>query len=142
MMKRYALVLSLVLGIGAAVGRWPGIAVGTLAVAAGVSCEAVYAGWAVRPAVRALRSAPSDAASAGAAPAAAVSAGPDLPRLTFRRFLEFYIPLALTPLIMLIGMPLASGGMSRMPMALNSLAVWPVLSGLVFMLRSVGFCSS
>jgi hypothetical protein len=35
--------------------------------------------------------------------------------------------------------PIVSAAMSRMPRAIDSLAVWPVLNGLVFTLRSVGF---
>jgi hypothetical protein len=34
--------------------------------------------------------------------------------------------------------PIGSAALSRMPRAIDSLAVWPVVSGLVFLLRSVG----
>jgi hypothetical protein len=51
-------------------------------------------------------------------------------------FAKFYIPLSLTSLLNLIWQPIGSAALSRMPMAIESLAVWPVLSGLVFMLRS------
>jgi len=61
---------ALVLGLGAAAGTWPGIAVGTAAVALGVIAEAAYAGWRVRPArYGPLRAAP-----------------PASPPLTTRRF--------------------------------------------------------
>jgi hypothetical protein len=38
----------------------------------------------------------------------------------------------------LVWQPIGSAALSRMPMALESLAAWSVVSGLVFMLRSVG----
>ncbi len=113
---------ALVLAAGLALGHVPGIVVGTTAVACGVVCEAVYAGFAVRPALRELRAAPLVT-----------------PALTLRAFLRFYLPLMLTPLINFIAMPLGSAAMSRMPRALDSLATWPVVSGASFTLRSMGF---
>ncbi|MEP7028107.1 MAG: hypothetical protein ABI960_05890 [Candidatus Eisenbacteria bacterium] len=115
--------LATVLAVGAADGRLPGIAVGTMAVVAGVVAEALFAGWCARSVERKLL-----------AQAPAV-----VPALTWRRFLAFYIPLMLTPLIAFLAMPLTSAAMSRMPRAIESLAVWPALTGLVFTLRSVGF---
>lgn len=46
------LVNAAVLAVGVAVGRWPGIAVGTTGVACGVVAEAVWAGWCFRHAAR------------------------------------------------------------------------------------------
>jgi hypothetical protein len=111
-----------VLGIGYAIGTIPGIVVGTSAVAIGVVCEAAYAGFSVRPILR------------GVLPKAPVSEQP----LTIGRFLHFYIPLAMTSLLTLLALPIGSAAISRMPRALDSLAVWPVLSGLTFTLRSLG----
>jgi hypothetical protein len=65
-------------------------------------------------------------------------ASPVEPRLTFRAFLAFYVPLAMTSLLVLLVQPVGSAALSRMPQPLESLAVWPVISGLVFMLRSLG----
>ena len=59
--------------------------------------------------------------------------------LTFRTFLDFYTPLAMTSLLNLLVQPIGSAALSRMPDALESLAVWPVVSGLIFMLRSLGY---
>ncbi len=112
-----------VLGAGIAVRTIPGIVVGTLAVTCGVMAEAVFAGLAVRPVVR------------HELPARGVADEP----LTFARFLRFYVPLAITPMCMFLAMPLTSGAMSRMPRAIESLAVWPVLNGIVFTVRSGGF---
>ncbi len=114
---------ALVLTAGAAHGRLPGIAVGTMAVASGVVAEAIFAGLCARPVERDLLP----------------LAPPVEPPLTQQRFLAFYVPLMLTPLIAFLAMPLSSAAISRMPRALDSLAVWPALTGLVFTLRSVGF---
>ncbi len=112
----------LVLLAGYLIHTLPGIVVASSAVAVGVVAEALYAGWRARPIIRhQLR----------LAPRAAVP-------LTSRDFLAFYIPLALTSLISLLVQPIGSATMSRLPRALDSLAVWPVLSGLLFLLRSGG----
>jgi len=108
------------LGVGWALGG-RGIVVGTSAVAAGVMVEALFVAIAVRPSVRALPDAP-----------------PAQP-LTTARFLRFYVPLALTSIITLFALPLGSAAMARMPRPIESLAVWPVINGLTFTLRSVGF---
>jgi hypothetical protein len=115
--------LASVLALGASLGTLPGIVVGTGAVASAVVAEALFAKLAVGP----VRRGPLAGASATEPP------------LTLRAFARFYTPLALTPLLNFIAMPLAAAAMSRMPNALESLAVWPVLSGAVFTVRSTGF---
>jgi len=60
------------------------------------------------------------------------------PALTLPSFLKFYVPLVLTSLLTLMVLPLGSAALSRMPVALTSLAVWPVIFGLTFMFRSIG----
>lgn len=101
----------------------PGIVVGTSGIAAGVIAEAVYAGLRVQPVLhRDLRLAP------------AVE-----PALAWRAFFAFYIPLVLTSFINMLAQPVAPAAISRMPMALESLAALPVVSGLTFMFRSLGF---
>src|SRR5437773_1175501 len=112
-----------VLGTGYAIGSVPGIVIGTLAVASGVVAEAVFAGWMVRPVL--ARELPSRTASAEP--------------LTLAAFLRFYVPLAMLPVFGFVAMPLATAAMSRMPLAMDSLAVWPVINGLLFTLRSTGF---
>jgi hypothetical protein len=113
----------LVLGIGLLLGRLSGIVVATLAVIAGVTSEALYAGLRVRAVLR---------DQVAAVPAPAVP-------LTLSRFLAFYLPLSVTPLILFLAMPMSAATMSRMALPLDSLATWPVVSGLVFTLRSTGF---
>ena len=100
-----------------------GIVVGTGAIAAGVIVEAIYAGWAAAPVVR--------------GPLA--NAAPVDPPLSPRAFFDFYTPLAATSVINLVVQPMGSAAMSRMLLPVESLAVWPVLGGLLFMWRSMGF---
>jgi hypothetical protein len=112
----------LVLTTGLVLGTIPGIVVASSAVALGVVAEAVYTALRVRRVLREeLRPAP-----------------PVEPRLTFRALLAFYVPLALTSLLNLVIQPIGSAALSRMPGALESLAVWPVVTGLLFILRSLG----
>ena len=101
--------------------QWPGIAVGSGAVAAGVLAEAFFIGVRVRP-IRAELPAHD----------------PEARPLTRRSFVAFYVPLATTSLLTLLSLPLGSAAMSRMPLAVESLATWPVLNGLTFTLRSLG----
>jgi hypothetical protein len=104
--------------------KLPGIVVITLAVAASITAEAIYAGIVVRPLMRPdgeLRR------------AARIE-----PALTLRTFLSFYFPLVMTSFISLLAPPITSAALSRMPQAIASLAAWSPLTGLVFMLRSLG----
>ncbi|MEZ5063583.1 MAG: hypothetical protein R3B81_02560 [bacterium] len=110
-----------VLTIGSVLGG-PGIAVGTGAVAAGVTAEALFIGLAVRPVLRRL-------------PAVDPTARP----LTRKSFVAFYTPLALTSLLALAVLPIGAAAMGRLPRAIDSLAAWPVVNGLTFTLRSLGF---
>src|SRR5262245_15906785 len=114
---------ALLLTAGALIGTLPGIAVGTIAVASGVLAEALYAGWRVHPVL--TRELPARDAKQEA--------------LTPAGFLHFYLPLALTPVFLFAGLPLTSAAVGRMPLALGSLAVWPVVNGLAFTVRSTGF---
>jgi hypothetical protein len=100
---------------------WPGITVATMAMVSGVLVEAGVIRVFVQPTLRALRNGPPDT------------------ELSISRLISFYVPLAATPLITLATLPIISGALSRMPQALPSLAVWPVLGGLTFVFRSVGF---
>ncbi len=111
-----------VLFVGLAMRTVPGIVVATLSVAAGVLSEAAFIGWRVRPVLR------NDLPLAE----------PVQPPLTYGVFFAFYIPLVLTSLLSFLAQPIGSAALSRMPQPLISLAVWPVLNGLMFSLRSVG----
>ena len=111
-----------VLTAGYALGAWSGIAIGATAVVAGVVGEAVFAHFCVQPVLRErVRPAP-----------------PSEHTLTRAAFVAFYAPLALTPLVTLLAQPIGAAAMSRMPLALPSLATWPAMHGLVFLLRALG----
>lgn len=110
-----------VLALGWLIGSLPGIVVATSAVSLGVMSEALFVGLRVRPLLKRLR-----------------QIAPDGDPLTLKSFLRFYVPLAMTSLLMLLVQPIGSAAISRMPGALDSLAVWPVVSGLLFLLRSTG----
>ena len=114
--------MSSVLAIGLTIGDIPGVALGASAVISGVVAEAAYAGWRVRAVVREHLS--PDA--------------PSEPPLRGRAFLNFYVPLGMTSLITLIAQPMCSAAMGRMPEELPSLALWPVIIGLTFMLQALG----
>jgi len=112
----------LVLAIGYGLKSFPGIVVATSAVASGVVVEAVYAGLRVGPVIKhELNLAPIVQ-----------------PPLSLRAFLDFYIPLVLTSFLTMAIQPIGSAALGRMPQALESLATWPVVTGLIFILRSVG----
>jgi len=115
-----------VLAWGVHRGDLPGVVVGATASATAVIVEALFASWRVRPILRgALREAPRvDEA------------------LTVRTFLKFYVPLSLTSLFGLLVPLVGSAGMSRMPSPLASLATWPVISGFVFLFRSLGLATN
>jgi hypothetical protein len=112
----------IILFIGYWLGDVAGIVVASVAQACGVIVEGIFARWMVRPVLRnELRSAPK------AAP------------LTWRAFGSYYTPLVFTSLLTFLWMPIASAGISRMYLPLASLAVQPVIGGLAFMMRSMGF---
>ena len=112
----------LVIAFGMSTGYFSGIALAGIAMSSGVLSEALFAGLRVRSVLRdqLLHAPPAEEA------------------LTLRSFLSFYVPLAMTSLLFLLIQPVGSAAMSRMPRALESLAAWPVVSGLVFLLRSPG----
>ena len=112
---------SVLLG-GLVMGNIAGVMVATAALSAGVIVEAGFMCWCVRPLVQDLQQNSFEQERS----------------LTLQRLVTFYWPLALTPLITLATISIGSAAISRMPRALESLAVWPVLGGLTFMFRSIG----
>lgn len=115
---RFATVLS-VIGLALVVGEVPGIVVVTGAVSCGVVAEAVYSGIAARRHVRPV-----------------LDAAATRPPLRGRAFARFYLPLALTPMLSMMVLPIGAAAIARMPDPLLSLALWPVVHGLVFHLQS------
>jgi hypothetical protein len=55
-----------------------------------------------------------------------------------RSLLAFYIPLAMSPFLVLAMQPIGAAGIDRMANPIASLAVWAPLNGLVFLCRSAG----
>jgi hypothetical protein len=109
----------LVLAIGYRL-RLPGIAVAAAALSTGVVCEALYTALRVRPLVKRLPQSSGEAALRGWS------------------FARFYVPLAMTSLLHLLVEPIGAAAMARMPLALDSLAVWPVLFGLIWVAMGTG----
>lgn len=109
-----------VLGVGLACGRWPGVAVAATALSCGVLAEALFAAVRVQRVRRAL---PTE---------------PLRPLLRGRAFWRFYLPLAMTPLVTLVILPVGTAAVSRMPDPLPSLAVWPMANAVVFVLQALG----
>ena len=99
-----------------------GIVVATAATSMGVMAEALYVAFRVRPV---LRYQLPKASETGAV-------------LNYGDFFRFYIPLSLTSIILIGARPILSAGISRMPNAIDSLAVLPVVTGLTFLLQSAG----
>lgn len=114
--------VGLVLAAGFLHGDLPGIVVGTLAIASGVTMEAIFSGLAVRS----VRRGPLERAPLAEPP------------LRWPSFMSFYTPLVLTSLLILLAQPIGSAAMGRLPLAVASLAVWPAIGGLSFLMRSFG----
>lgn len=111
---------AVILGLGIWLNRHAGIVVATTAVAAGVIVEALYIRWKVR---RVLEGPLREAEG---------------PAITMREVVLFYLPIAFAPTIGLLGQPILTGAMSRLAAPELTLAVWPTVNSLVFMLRSAG----
>ena len=100
----------------------PGIAVATGTIIAGVLGEALYARLRIAPVQREqVRPAP-----------------PVAEPVTLRMFALFYVPLVMTSLLQILVQPIGTAALSRMPDPLTSLAVWPVVYGLLIFLMSTG----
>lgn len=113
--------VSVVLLIGISLKTIPGALLAGLAQGLGVSFEAIYAGLRIRKILPEIKAAP-----------------PAAKPLTLSRFVSFYFPLAVTSSLWLLWLPFISGTVSRMPKPVESLAVWSVVTGLLFMFRAPG----
>ena len=65
------------------------------------------------------------------------AAGPGSSALRWCTLLRFYVPLSLTSIIFLASQPLLTFGMARSEFPLESLAVWPVINGFMFLFNSL-----
>jgi hypothetical protein len=100
----------------------PGAYVGAMSLAAGVIAEAAASRWMARQIVARLMS--GEEGPSGASP------------LAFREIARFYVPLALTSLVAIVVNPLVTFFLGRSRSPIESLAVMPVVTGLVFLFRS------
>ena len=57
--------------------------------------------------------------------------------MSYGSFLRFYLPLAATSVMVLASRPIITVGIARAPMAMESLAIWPVLNAFNFLLHSL-----
>ena len=120
LIRLVALTIGLLLGLG--MDSPSGIVVGTCAISFGVLTEAIFIRMCTQPILKKLHMMPPHEG--------------DQPN--FRKFLRFYIPLATTPLLTLLALPIASAALSRMPSPIESFAIWPILGGLVFLFQGIG----
>jgi progressive ankylosis protein len=100
---------------------WPGAIIGTAALCCGVIAEAAASRFMASSCLRRLALAPASG-----------------PPLRLDEIVRFYVPLAATSLLALGIQPLVSLFVSRGRLAVESLAVLPVVNGLAFLFRSAG----
>ncbi len=105
--------------------RTEGAVVGAAALSAGVTMEAIASRLMAYSPVKRLRLQPETIAAK------------DAP-LTYGAITKFYYPLALTSILALGVQPMVTFFVGQSRMAIESLAVLPVLTSLVFIFRSVG----
>lgn len=110
--------------IGAHYFPLEGATIGGLALSAGVTAEAIASRVMAHSSVQKLR--------------APENSGPNRRELEYRRIFNFYYPLALTSILALGVQPLVTFFLGHSRMALESLAVLPVINSLVFIFRSMG----
>jgi hypothetical protein len=113
---------AIVLAVGYFLGGVSGIVIAACTLVAGVVSEAVYVHLVVRKTLRdELKPSP-----------------PAEHPLTTKAMLSFYIPLSLTQVLLLVALPIGSAAMSRMPLALESLAAWPIVGSVNYIMRGFG----
>jgi len=100
---------------------YPGVVLAGFAQGLAVLLEAIYAGYRGRRVVR-----------------CEISREPFSEELAWGTFYRYYIPLAMTSFITMLWSPISSMALSRLPSPLESLAIWPVLNGTIFLFRSFG----
>lgn len=106
-------------------GAFAGVVVGAAALSAGVLAEALASRWMAADAVRSLLSDNGTSQK-------------DAESLTYTGIFKFYYPLALTSLLGLGVHPVVTLFVGQSRMAIESLAVLPVINALVFIFRSLG----
>jgi progressive ankylosis protein len=102
----------------------PGVQVGSIALMAGVSVEALFVALAVRPTVKRVLAGREESGTV-------VHSMWDIMR--------YHTPLAASSLLSLLAQPLIGAGLARMPNPIENLAAWPVVWGILFIFRSPAF---
>jgi len=110
--------------VGAFFFPWEGAVIGGLSLATGVTTEAIASRFMAYRAVKTIR--------------AQTSNNPGDMELKYGRIFTFYYPLALTSMLALGVQPLVTFFLGHSRMAIESLAVLPVVNSLVFIFRSMG----
>ena len=102
---------------------FPGAVVASLSLSVGVTIEAVASKFMSLHVVEKIRS---------------IKNAKDSKELSYKEIIDFYYPLALTSMLSLGVHPLVTFLLGQSRMAIESLAVLPVINALVFVFRSVG----
>lgn len=117
----------LTLAWGLSTGKLPGAVLGGLALSLGVIAGAISAWIYVRPVLREMPKASKSVEDTGTGTNAVMG---------WSAMFLFYVPLALTNFINLGARPIMQMGLARGPLPLESLAIWPVTMGYVFLYSS------
>lgn len=105
--------------------RIPGVVVGAIAANMGTLAEAVYATIVTRPVIREHLH-----------PQTPRETEPSEPPLRYGSLIAFHTPLFLSSLIFFLTRPMISAGLARTPNPTLTLAAWPVLLGLLSIVRA------
>lgn len=104
------------------VGGIPGSVLATVMMVCGVVTEAVYVGWRVRPVLKfEVRNVPRIGLA-----------------VSLWEMVVFFIPLGLMPLLNQLIRPIGSAALSRMPNPIETLAIWPVVASLSWLIVTPG----
>jgi progressive ankylosis protein len=105
------------------IGKLPGVVVGAASLSSGVLMEGIASRFMVHSVLKELKMRPSKK---------------DTEPLSYISIAKFYYPLALTPMIALGIQPIITFFMGQSKSSIESLAVFPVISSLVFIFRALG----
>jgi len=98
-----------------------GIVVATAAQGAAVLFEGIYVGIVARPVIK-----------------NELKPNQGSPIIGWKSFARYYTPFMLNSIIFILYNPMNSAAMGRMPLALASLATWPVVNGFAHMINNLG----
>ncbi|GAB4188104.1 MAG: hypothetical protein Kow00108_24870 [Calditrichia bacterium] len=108
----------------AAFTDYPGVVVGAASLSIGVVLEAFASRWMVHKQIERIKT--------------IVNWLPEEKRLTYKDIAVFYYPLALTSMLSLGVHPMVTFFLGKSKLAIESLAVLPVVNSFIFLFRSIG----